>query len=269
MRHPHALKENRADMSISENEVRYSIIVPVKNEEDNILPQIQEIVEAMEPLAEPYEIVYVDDGSTDNSWNLLLKARETFRQLHLVKLDRNHGQSAATDAGIRHALGEILITLDGDRQNVPADIPNLLKMLEDADMVCGYRAQRNDNSWRKIQSRIANGIRNSLTGDCIIDTGCSLKIFRKDCFEKVKFFNGMHRFMPTLARLEGWRIAQAPVSHRSRQCGVTKYSFRNRALRSFLDLLAVRWMIRRHLEHKVSQELLPAMVLDEKKALSK
>ncbi len=242
-------------------EFTYSVIVPIKNEESNITPQIEEIVAAMEPLGEPYEIIYVDDGSTDDSWNVLLQGRRRFPQLHLLQFDRNHGQSAATDAGIRHAQGQILITLDGDRQNVPADIPNLLPLLKNADFVCGYRARRNDNFWRRIQSRIANRIRNALTGDTIIDTGCSLKIFRRECFDRVKFFNGMHRFMPTLARMEGWKIAQAPVSHRPRENGKTKYSFRNRALPSFFDLLAVRWMLRRHLAHRVKEEQLPTVEL--------
>lgn len=233
----------------------YSVIVPIKNEEENILPQIEEIAEAMNSLGQPYEILYIDDGSTDGSWNVLLRARESYPQLHLLRFDHNHGQSAATEAGIRHAAGEILITLDGDRQNVPADIPALLEAMDSADMICGYRARRHDSRWRKLQSRVANGIRNRLTGDCIIDTGCSLKAFRRECFENVKFFNGMHRFMPTLARLEGWRIAQIPVSHRHRQCGATKYSFKNRALRSFFDLLAVRWMIKRHLKHHVIEDM--------------
>ncbi len=233
----------------------YSVIVPVKNEEQNILPQLEEITAVMRSVNAPFEVVYIDDGSTDSSWKILCQAQETYPELRLLRLDRNHGQSAATDAGIRYAHGDVLITLDGDMQNDPADIPAMLAKIGEADMVCGYRARRNDSAWRKVQSRIANGIRNKLTGDTIIDTGCSLKIFRRECFEKVKFFNGMHRFMPTLARLEGFTIAQVPVNHRPRQRGKTKYNFGNRALVSLKDLLAVRWMQRRHLKHRVIEDL--------------
>lgn len=231
-----------------------TIIVPVKDEADNILPQIQEIRQAMLSVDKPYEILYIDDGSTDGTWQALLAAQAEAPELRLIRFDRNHGQSAATDAGIRHARGAILATLDGDRQNVPADIPKALEKIGEADMVCGYRAKRSDSAWRKFQSRIGNGVRNWLTGDTIIDTGCSLKVFRRECFANVKFFNGMHRFMPTLARMEGYTIVQIPVDHRSRVKGKTKYGLGNRMLRSLNDLLAVRWMQKRRLNYAIAEE---------------
>ncbi|MCX7014199.1 MAG: glycosyltransferase family 2 protein [Candidatus Sumerlaeota bacterium] len=242
-------------------EPEISIIVPVKNEEANIRPQVEEIRQTMAALARPFEILYVDDGSTDGSWAALLEMRPRCPELRLLRLDRNHGQSAATDAGIRHARGRILATLDGDMQNVPADIPRLLDALRDADMVCGYRVARRDTAWRRFQSRLANGIRNWLTGDTIIDTGCSLKAFKREAFANVKFFNGMHRFMPTLARMDGFRVAQIPVSHRPRRRGKTKYSMRNRLFKSFHDLLAVRWMQKNRLSYRVAEDI-PAAVDD-------
>lgn len=232
-----------------------SVVVPIKDEEDNIRPQIEEIQRSMDTLGRPYEILYVDDGSEDRSWEVLAGEVERCPVLRALRLDRNHGQSAAMDAGIRNARGELIVTMDGDMQNVPADIPGLIEALGEADMVCGYRAERNDTAWRRVQSRIANAIRNWLTGDSIRDTGCSLKVFRKICFANVKMYNGMHRFLPTLARLEGFAISEAPVSHRARHSGVAKYGFSNRALRSLRDLIAVRWMQSRHLSHKVAEEL--------------
>lgn len=232
-----------------------SIIVPIKNEELNIGPQIAEIREAMLPLGKDFEIIYVDDGSTDASWRVLQEALPQCPELRILRFDRNHGQSAATEAGIRAARGRILATLDGDMQNVPADLPGLLPLLEQADMVCGWRAGRKDTAWRLLQSRFANWLRNSLTGETIRDTGCSLKVFRRECFANIRFFNGMHRFMPTMARLDGFRIAEAPVSHRPRERGQAKYGFRNRVLRSALDLLAVRWMQRRWVRYRVIEDV--------------
>ena len=250
-----AIRLNAEEREFPVSHPEISVVVPIKDEQDNILPQIEEIQSAMNPLSRPYEILYVDDGSEDRSWEVLAEAVETCSVLRVIRLDRNHGQSAAMDAGIRNARGELIVTMDGDMQNVPADIPRLIEALGEADMVCGYRAERNDTAWGRIQSRIANAIRNRLTGDTIRDTGCSLKVFRKKCFDNVKMYNGMHRFLPTLARLEGFVIAQAPVSHRARHSGVTKDGFSNRALRSFRDLIAVRWMQSRHLSHKIAEEL--------------
>jgi dolichol-phosphate mannosyltransferase len=232
-----------------------SIIVPVRDERENLRPQIAEIQETMAAVERSYEILYVDDGSSDGSWEALVEAQAEFPALRLLRLDRNHGQSAATDAGIRRARGDILITLDGDMQNVPADIPLLLEHLDRADMVCGYRARRHDSLWRRIQSRISNHVRNRLTGDSIRDTGCSLKAFRRECFVNVKLFEGMHRFLPTLARMEGFRIEQIAVSHRPRNRGQAKYGMWNRLFRSSRDLLAVRWMQRRLLRYSVAEDL--------------
>jgi len=150
-----------------------------------------------------------------------------------------------------------VVTLDGDMQNVPADIPRILEGLEQVDMVCGYRASRRDNAWRRLQSRIGNAIRNWLTGDSIRDTGCSLKAFRRECFAHVRLFNGMHRFLPTLARMEGFRVVQMPVSHRPRQRGKTKYSLKKRMGKSWGDLQAVRWMQKNRLCYRIAEEVPP------------
>lgn len=232
-----------------------SVVVPIKDEQDNIRPQVEEIQQALEPLKRPYEILYIDDGSEDRSWEVLRETGRSCPPLRALRLDRNYGQSAATDAGIRNARGSIIVTMDGDMQNVPADIPRLLEALDRADMVCGYRSDRHDSAWRRLQSRIANAIRNWMTGESIRDTGCSLKAFRRECFAEVKLFTGMHRFLPTLARMEGYRIVEISVSHRPRHKGQAKYGFSNRALRSFRDLIAVRWMQSRHFRHKIREEI--------------
>jgi dolichol-phosphate mannosyltransferase len=232
-----------------------SIIVPVKDEKPNIRPQIEEICAALRPLGVPFEIIYIDDGSSDGSWQELAGVQSDFPETRALRLDANHGQSAATDAGIRNALGEILVTLDGDRQNDPADIPRLLEKIGEADMVCGYRRTRRDSAWRRVQSRIANAIRNRLTRETIRDTGCSLKAFRRECFAHLTLYNGMHRFLPTLARMQGFRIVEVPVSHRPRTKGEPKYGMLNRVFASTRDLFAVRWMMKRQIRYRIAERL--------------
>ena len=232
-----------------------SIIIPVKNERDNIQPLIREIASAIQSLNKEYEIIFVDDGSKDGSLDEMIKMKKEFPQIRILKFDKNYGQTSGLDAGIRNAKGEIISMLDGDMQNDANDILKLLDELKDCDMVVGIRQKRQDNFIKKISSKIANSVRNKFTNDDIIDTGCPLKVFKKECFDKVKLFTGLHRFLPTLVKLEGYRVKQIPVRHLPRLRGKTKYNIRNRLFKSLRDLFAVRWMQRRYLHYKIEKEL--------------
>lgn len=230
-----------------------SLVLPVYNEEESLRPLHDEVREALAPLGRPWEVIYVDDGSTDGSPAVLDEIARREPEVRVLRIRRNSGQTAAFDAGFRAARGAVIVTLDSDGQNPPENIPRLLEaMAEGADAAVGYRVGRADSAWRKVQSRIANGIRNRLSGETIRDTGCSLKAFRAEQLQAIPLFDGMHRFLPTLARLEGARrIVEVPVTHRPRERGVSKYGMWNRAFRSFVDLLAVRWMRKRHLDYEV------------------
>ena len=167
---------------------------------------------------------------------------------------KNAGQTAAMDAGFRHAKGSYVVSMDADLQNDPADIPQLLEKLKTYDMVCGWRQKRNDPWIKRISSKVANAIRNKLSQEEIRDTGCSLKAYRKECLDKIKLFNGMHRFLPTLFKMEGFTVAEVVVNHYPRKFGKSKYGISNRAVRAFIDLLVVRWMKERKLNYEVKND---------------
>ncbi len=232
-----------------------SIVVPIKNEKDNIEPLTKGIVSAIKSLNKEYEIIFIDDGSTDSSLDEMLRIKKDFPQIRIIKFDKNYGQTSALDAGFRNAKGEVIAMLDGDMQNDPNDISKLLEELKDCDMVCGIRQKREDNFVRRISSKIANSVRNKLTNEDVIDTGCPLKVFKRICFNNIKLFTGLHRFLPTLVKLEGYKVKQIPVKHLPRFKGKTKYNIRNRLFKSLRDLFAVRWMQRRHLNYKIEKEL--------------
>lgn len=227
-----------------------SVVVPVYNEAGNLAILLDEIAAALAGMA--YEVVAVDDGSTDGSFDELVALRERHPALRIVRLARNAGQSAAFAAGFRAARGAILVTMDADLQNDPADVPALLGALDRSgvEAAVGWRKDRRDTGWKRIQSRIANGVRNRLNSETIRDTGCSLKAFRRAAVAEIPWFTGMHRFLPTLVKMRGGRVVELPVSHRPRRFGTTKYGMWNRVFRSLADALAVRWMQRRalHLE---------------------
>lgn len=234
-----------------------SIVIPVFDEVEALPALLAELQTTLDALAIEYEILFVDDGSSDGSgeWLDSIAARDLrVRTLHFR---RNSGQSAAFAAGFQSARGEYIVTLDADGQNPPQEIPSLLEPLlsGQADLVAGYRIGRQDNGWRRLQSRIANAVRNRLTGETIRDTGCSLKAFRREFVVGIPMYRGMHRFLPTLCRLEGAkRVIEVAVSHRPRTTGSSKYGMWNRALGGFADLLAVRWMQRRWLRYEVRDE---------------
>ncbi|HEX5137954.1 MAG TPA: glycosyltransferase family 2 protein [Planctomycetota bacterium] len=190
----------------------------------------------------PWELILVDDGSTDGSQELIRKLSERDPRVYGIFFARNCGQTAALATGIKSAKGALIATLDADLQNDPADLPKLEAMLGTNDAVVGYRQKRRDNFLRRVSTKIANGVRNKLTGDTIRDTGCPLKLFRAEAIQSIPFFEGMHRFFPTLLRYHGYTVVECPVSHRPRVAGVSKYGVMNRVFKSLRDLFAVRWM---------------------------
>ena len=230
-------------------------MVPAYNERDNLALLLAEIAAALK--GRSYEVIVVDDGSTDGTLQELKSLRQQYPQLRIIAFERNAGQTAAFAAGFRAARTPIVVTLDADLQNDPADIPALLDTLErtGATAVVGYRTARHDTSWKRLQSRIANGVRNRLNGEVIRDTGCSLKAFRTAAVRALPLFTGMHRFLPTLIKMEGGTVTEVPVAHRPRKHGVTKYGMWNRVWRSLQDAFAVRWMQRRALRYREREEL--------------
>jgi dolichol-phosphate mannosyltransferase len=233
-----------------------SVVFPVYNEEENIPILLRQIADAVAGKGWTYEIVAVDDGSTDRSLAVLREMRAQFPTLRVLTFEKNSGQTAALDAAWRAAQGRFVVSLDADLQNDPADIPRMMQKLDDtkSDMVIGVRVNRADTWSRRMQSRIGNGVRNWITGDRITDTGCSLKLVRKEAVDRVRLFTGMHRFLPTLVRYAGYKVVEMPVNHRPRQFGVSKYGAMNRAFRGLVDCFAVRWMGKRMLNYQVHEE---------------
>ena len=226
-----------------------SVVVPLYNEEGNVRA-LQEQVEAA-LAGRDFELVLVDDGSNDRTLERIVRGPRT----RVLRFERNAGQSAAMFAGIRAARGRVIVLLDGDLQNDPADIPRLLEALEQgADLVCGYRRQRRDNLSKRLSSRIANAVRSRFTGDGVRDTGCTLKAMRRECAQALVPFYGMHRFIPALVKGAGHRVVEIPVNHRPRTAGVSKYGFGSRALKATLDMLGVRWLLSRQLRFRLLPE---------------
>jgi len=232
-----------------------SVVFPVYNEEENVPILLREIASALDGKGWTYEIVAADDGSKDRSLDVLEKLRADYPTLRVLALQKNTGQTAALEAAWRAARGRLVVSLDADLQNDPADIPGMVRRLEEsgADMVAGVRVNRRDTWSRRMQSKIGNGVRNWITGDQITDTGCSLKLVKREAIDHVRLFTGMHRFLPTLVRYAGYKVVEMPVNHRARQFGVSKYGAMNRAFRGLADCFAVRWMGKRILRYEVRE----------------
>ena len=228
-----------------------SVIIPVYNEKENIEPMINKIEEALNKKFSSYEIIYVNDGSTDGSEELLNEIAKKNKSVVPYHFTSNNGQTAALYAGFKKCNGEIVVTMDGDMQTDPEDIHVLLPYLEKFDAVKGRRATREDGISRKIASKIGNGVRNWITNDNIQDTGCPLKIFKKEVVKSFELFNGMHRFLPTLAKIYGYSVTEVPVRHYDRQFGVSKYQTWGRAFKGLKDAFAVRWMKSRVIRYKI------------------
>ena len=231
-----------------------SIVIPLYNEIENLVLLDQEITKNINPLNKSYEVILIDDGSIDGSSELIRELQKKNSNLRLIRFGHNHGQTAAFAAGFDKARGDIIVTMDADLQNSPSDIPLLLTAIKDYDVVCGWRHKRNDPWIKKISSKIANSVRNSLSEESIADTGCSLKAFRRVCFKNIKLYNGMHRFFPTLMKMEGFSVTQVKVGHYPRIHGHSKYNISNRLFASFKDLLAIRWMKKRQINYDIIEE---------------
>lgn len=236
---------------MTEKSMRISIVVPVFNEADNILPLLEEIERALEG-AEAYEIIYVDDGSNDSTGTVLQQAMQRFKALRVLRHQQSCGQSTAIYSGVQAAKFAWVATLDGDGQNDPADIPHLHEVFTqqalthpDLWMVAGWRNKRYDSKWRLFSSRFANAVRSNLLGDKTPDTGCGLKLFLRDKFLLLPYFNHMHRFLPALIIRAGGRVLSEPVNHRARENGRSKYGTLDRLWAGIIDLLGVMWLQKR------------------------
>jgi glycosyltransferase involved in cell wall biosynthesis len=240
---------------LSEVNPDLSVVVPVYNEAECVAPLCEAIYAVVPGLGCSFEVVLVDDGSSDDTPRLLAAEKEKREGLRVVRLKKNCGQSAAMSCGFDHARGKVVVTLDADLQNDPADIPMLLEKIDsgECDVVCGWRQKRRDNWLRRISSKIANGVRNWLSGETISDTGCSLKAYKLEYLRKIKMFKGMHRFLPTLLKMEGARVVEVPVHHQPRHAGEAKYGVWNRVFKSLRDLMAVRWMKSRRIDYEAEE----------------
>ena len=239
--------------------VDVSIVVPVRNEAENISPLIAEITAALDGRWN-YEIIYVNDGSTDPTADRLaaiMRQRENLRQ---IRHATSSGQSAAVRSGVRFARGAIVVTLDGDGQNNPAFLPDLILAIENGGervgLAAGQRVGRQDTGFKKIQSRVANGVRSAILRDGTRDTGCGLKAFRREVFLMMPYFDGLHRFLPALMRREGYEIAYVDVVDRPRRSGVSNYGFFDRLWIGIMDLAGVWWLIRRKKPTPVATEVI-------------
>jgi dolichol-phosphate mannosyltransferase len=235
-----------------------SVVIPCHNEAENLRPLLAAIHAAIDPLGLDYEVVITDDCSSDDSWSVLQELGANDPRLRAQRFKFNCGESAASWAGMQMARGDYIATLDADLQNDPRDLPAMLKALRDFDCVCGTRVETRGegDSWIRIaSSRIANWVRNKLSGENISDAGCTYRVFKRECIAPIKFFNGAHRFLPTLIKLEGYTVTEVPVSNNPRRAGQSHYGVWNRLFKSFRDLLAVRWMKSRKLRYEIAESL--------------
>jgi dolichol-phosphate mannosyltransferase len=232
-----------------------SIVIPVKDEAPNIEPLAAEINGAMASQAYPWEVLWVDDGSRDQTLSLILELeRKDPRHRHL-SFTANCGQSAALVAGFRESQGDVIATLDGDGQNDPQDLPRLIALLlgGEADMVNGYRERRRDGIGRKLASAVGNGFRTLMTGRSVRDVGCSTRVLRRECVSNLPLFKGLHRFLPTIISWRGFRLMEVPVNHRPRARGTTKYGIHNRLWVGLYDLFGVMWLRKRALHYVIRE----------------
>jgi dolichol-phosphate mannosyltransferase len=225
-----------------------SVIVPLRNEGPNVAPLARQVLEALRAGPRELELILVDDGSTDDTWDQILEARRADSRVRALRHAQSRGQSAALWTGFKASRGTIIATLDGDLQNDPADLPAMLRELADCDMVCGVRAKRQDSGVRRISSTIARQARKVVLGVDFRDSGCNLRVFKRPVLETLPAFDGLHRFMPIVAHGAGAMVKEMPVTHHARTAGRTKYGIWNRLGRGIYDLLMVRWYLKRQIK---------------------
>jgi dolichol-phosphate mannosyltransferase len=235
-----------------------SFVIPCHNEEGNLRELVKAIRATAEPLNLPYEVIVTDDCSTDKSWEILKELGAVDPRIRALQFAFNCGQSAAQWAGMKASRGKYIVTLDADLQNDPKDLPKFLEALKNYDCVCGTRVatrSQSDSFVKVASSRIANWVRNKLSGENISDAGCCYRAFKRECVQDLKFFKGMHRFMPTLIKMEGFTVTEIDISTNPRFAGESHYGVWDRLFASFYDLLAVRWMKKRMFKYKVAEKL--------------
>jgi glycosyltransferase involved in cell wall biosynthesis len=243
---------------MADSSIQLSLVIPCFNEEGNLRPLIAAIRESMEKLKLPYEVVITDDCSKDKSWEILKELAAGDSRIRIQRFVSNCGESAASWAGLKAARGRYLATLDADLQNDPKELPKFLEALQRFDCVCGTRVEtrgQGDNFIRIASSRIANWVRNKLSGEKISDAGCTYRAFKRECIDNLKFFKGMHRFLPTLFKIEGFTVTEIAVTNNPRFAGKSNYGVWNRLFASFYDLLAVRWMKKRMFRYQVAERI--------------
>lgn len=234
---------------------KFSVVLPVYNEQDNLTILLNELKAACDRTGREWEAVFVDDCSTDNSLSIIKELAAVHAEVRYVAFAENQGQSAAFCAGFDAANSDIVVTMDSDLQNDPADIPNMLALFGDeCEMVIGWRAKRKDTFVKRISSRVANAIRDAFVDDGVRDTGCSLKVMRTDMLRRLPRFKNMHRYFPILMKMQGARIKEVKVNHRERGAGESKYGTLDRALAGIYDLIGVGWLIKRHIGYTVKEK---------------
>jgi dolichol-phosphate mannosyltransferase len=238
-----------------ENQPFLSLVIPCYNEEENVKVLLERVSGALAGLGKPFEVILVDDGSTDSTPALLKEGMGKYPWLRVLRMAKNGGQSAAFEAGFAAARGELIATIDADLQNDPEEIPRLVPLLDErkVDMITGWRKDRQDTKFRKWQSRQANRIRNWITQETVNDSASSLKVYRAYAVKGMKLFRGAHRYFPTLVKMRGYTVYETPVKHSARFAGTAKYGFGNRAFVGIYDLIGVRWLKKRWLNYQVSE----------------
>jgi glycosyltransferase involved in cell wall biosynthesis len=232
-----------------------SVVIPCYNEEENVPTLLTRVDAAMATLGKPFEVILIDDGSTDSTPKLLEEGMRKYPWLRVLRMQKNAGQSAGFEAGFAAARGEVIATIDADLQNDPEEIPRLVPMLDEhkVDMITGWRKDRQDTAFRRWQSRQANKIRNWVTQETVNDSASSLKVYRAHAIKGIKLFRGAHRYFPTLVKMRGCTVYETPVKHSHRFAGTAKYGFGNRAFVGLVDIFGVRWMKSRYIRYNANE----------------
>jgi dolichol-phosphate mannosyltransferase len=241
--------------SIGSDGPALSIILPVYNEAESLPVLWDEVRETIDTLGLRTEVLFIDDGSTDGSTDFMRDLAKRDPRVRLLRLEHNSGLTAAFDAGYQAARGDVVATMDADLQTNPRDLVTLFTRLENADAVVGWRSIRHDTWLKRISSKIANTVRDRVTREHVRDSACSLRLMKRHCLGAIRPYAGMHRFVPTLLHMAGFKVVEVPVTHRKRRYGTSKYGVRNRILTASYDLLAVRWMMSRRLRYRVIEDI--------------